>query len=56
MIIDINAYIGRWPFWPVRASTAAEVAAEFDKWHIDAAAISSTRGIFVNCADGNHER
>ena len=55
MIIDINAYIGKWPFWPVRASTAAEVASEFDEWHIDAAAICSTRGIFVNCADGNHE-
>jgi len=55
MIIDMNAYIGKWPFWPVRASSASEVAGDLDGWRIDAAAICSTRCIFVNCADGNRE-
>ena len=55
MIIDINAYIGKWPYWPVRASSASEVAGELQDWKIDAAAICSTRSIFVNCADGNRE-
>ncbi len=55
MIIDINAYIGKWPYWPVRASSPADVAGELNEWRIDAAAICSTRGIFVNCADGNRE-
>lgn len=45
MIFDVNAFIGKWPFWPVP-----------DGVHpVDRAAVCSTRGVFVNCEDGNCE-
>jgi predicted TIM-barrel fold metal-dependent hydrolase len=55
MIIDINAFIGNWPYWPVRATTAQDLVAELSGWHIDRAAICSTRSLFVNWEDGNRE-
>jgi uncharacterized protein len=55
MILDINAFIGKWPYWPSRVTTAEETAAEFTAWGIAEAAICSTRGVFVNWQDGNAE-
>ena len=55
MILDINGFIGRWPFWPLRVSGAAEVAEQMRQWGIERAAICSTRSLFVHCADGNAE-
>jgi uncharacterized protein len=55
MILDINAFIGKWPYWPVRATSAAEVAAELEGWGIERAAICSTRSLFVDWEDGNRE-
>lgn len=55
MIFDMNAFIGKWPYWPVRASTAAEVGEALAGWGIDCAAICSTRSIFVHWDDGNCE-
>lgn len=55
MIFDVNAFIGKWPYWPVRSSTAEEVQAELRGWGIDGAAICSTRSLFVNYEDGNVE-
>ena len=55
MIYDANAFIGKWPYWPVRSSSASEVAAELKGWSIDRAAICSTRSVFVNWEDGNLE-
>ena len=55
MIFDINAFIGKWPYWPVRSGSAAEVAEELADWGIDRAAICSTRSIFVHWDDGNCE-
>ena len=55
MIYDVNAYIGKWPYWPVRSSSSAEVAGELTGWGIDRAAICSTRSIFVHWDDGNCE-
>jgi predicted TIM-barrel fold metal-dependent hydrolase len=55
MIIDINAFIGKWPYWPVRSTASEEVAAELKGWRIDRAAICSTRSIFVHWEDGNRE-
>jgi predicted TIM-barrel fold metal-dependent hydrolase len=55
MIIDINAFIGKWPYWPVRATSPAEVAGELQGWGIDRAAICSSRGLFVDWEDGNRE-
>ena len=55
VIFDINAFIGKWPYWPVRSTRAAEVAQELAGWRIDRAAICSTRSIFVHWDDGNCE-
>jgi len=51
----MNAYIGKWPYWPVRSGSAGEVAQELTGWGIDRAAICSTRSIFVHWDDGNCE-
>jgi len=55
MTIDIHAYIGKWPYWPVPVSTASEVVNVMDTCCIDRAVITSTRSLFVNWRDGNRE-
>jgi predicted TIM-barrel fold metal-dependent hydrolase len=55
MIVDANAFIGKWPYWPVRSSTADELLDSLHKVRVDVAAICSTRSVFVNCQDGNDE-
>ncbi len=55
MIVDVHAYIGKWPYWPVPHSSAAEIAAVMRETGIDCAAISSTRGLFTSWLDGNAE-
>jgi hypothetical protein len=55
MIYDANAFIGKWPYWPVRSSSPVEVTHELTGWEIDRAAICSTRSVFVNWEDGNAE-
>jgi len=48
MIFDVNAFIGKWPYWPVPSANLRD-------WKIDRAAICSTRSVFVNWEDGNCE-
>ena len=55
MIFDANAYIGKWPYWPLRSTEADDVARELAGWRIERAAVCSTRSIFVNWEDGNRE-
>lgn len=55
MILDANAFIGKWPYWPVAVSDPSDVIAELQSIEIDSAAICSTRSVFVNWEDGNHE-
>jgi predicted TIM-barrel fold metal-dependent hydrolase len=55
MIIDINSFIGQWPYWPVRSASPSQVTAELAAWNIDRAAVCSTRSVFVNWEDGNRE-
>lgn len=55
MIIDCHAYIGKWPYWPVPASSPGEVAALAARARIDRAVVTSTRSLFVSWADGNRE-
>jgi predicted TIM-barrel fold metal-dependent hydrolase len=55
MILDINAYFGRWPYWPVPCSTPAEVVGAMDACGIGRAVVTSTRGLFVSWHDGNCE-
>jgi predicted TIM-barrel fold metal-dependent hydrolase len=55
MILDINAFIGKWPYWPVPASSSNDVADVLAGAAIDRAAICSTRSVFVHWDDGNCE-
>jgi hypothetical protein len=55
MIIDANAFIGKWPYWPVEHSEASDVVASMRTLEVEAAAACSTRSIFVNWQDGNDE-
>ena len=51
----MNAFIGKWPYWPVASSSVAEVASELHEYQIQAAAVCSTRSVFVHWEDGNCE-
>jgi hypothetical protein len=55
VIFDANAFIGKWPYWPIAATTGAEVSALLTEWGIAQAAVCSTRSLFVNWEDGNVE-
>jgi predicted TIM-barrel fold metal-dependent hydrolase len=55
MVVDVNAFIGKWPYWPVPASTPAAAVSRFSQWGIDRACICSTRSLFVHWEDGNRE-
>ena len=55
MIFDANAFIGKWPYWPVASSSAHDVIDELHRYKIEKAAVCSTRSVFVNWEDGNRE-
>jgi predicted TIM-barrel fold metal-dependent hydrolase len=55
MIVDICAYFGRWPYWPIDTCTPSEVIEELNHCGIDSAAVCSTRGLFVGWEEGNLE-
>lgn len=55
MVLDVNAFIGKWPYWPVPAASPGSVAQKLVEWGIERACICSTRSLFVNWNDGNVE-
>ena len=55
MIIDLCAYFGKWPYWPIDVSTPSEVVKELDHCGIDRAVVLSIRGLFVGWEEGNLE-
>jgi len=56
MIIDVNAYLGHWPFRQLRHNTAAGLLRLMDKHGIDMAVVSSASAIFYkNSQAGNEE-
>jgi uncharacterized protein len=55
MVVDVNAFIGKWPYWPVPYSTPETAVSKFSQWGIDHACICSTRSLFVHWEDGNRE-
>lgn len=54
-VLDVNAFIGKWPYWPVPVTGPGEVARKLTEWGIERACICSTRSLFVNWEDGNVE-
>jgi len=56
MIIDLNAYVGHWPFRRLPARTADEVVRLMDRAGIDVAAVSSISStLYTDPHDGNLE-
>ena len=56
MIIDINAYLGHWPFRQLRHNTASGLLRLMDRHGIDVAVVSSLSSIFYkNAQAGNEE-
>ena len=55
MIIDFNAYIGRWPYWPNRYMSEQGLLELMDRHDVDRAVVTSTRGIMIDPHEGNDE-
>jgi len=56
MIIDMNAYLGHWPFRRLRYNAAPELLDLMDEKGIDRACVSSASAIFFkNSQAGNEE-
>jgi len=56
MIVDLNAYLGHWPFRQLRHNTAGGLLKLMDRHGIDLAVVSSLSAIFYkNCHAGNEE-
>jgi len=56
MIIDVNAYLGRWPFMPLKYETAKDILALMDRAGIDKAVVTSLNSVFYyNYEAGNFE-
>lgn len=56
MIIDVNAYLGHWPFRQLRHNTVSGLLKLMDENSIDKAVVSSINSIFYkNCHAGNEE-
>ncbi|HOJ11751.1 MAG TPA: amidohydrolase family protein, partial [Clostridiales bacterium] len=56
MFIDVNTYIGHWPFRQVGNNTAEELVKLMDEEGIDMACVSNINSIFYrNVQDGNEE-
>ena len=55
MIIDINGYCGKWPYWKPKYDGIEDLIHIMDAHRIQSAAICSTRGIFLDWIEGNEE-
>ena len=56
MLIDVNTYIGHWPFRQIRNNTPEGLVELMDKYGIDVSCVSSTNAIFYKDSQkGNEE-
>lgn len=56
MLIDINAYIGNWPYWALRGNTLGEMLKRMNNFGVDMAAVSNLNGLFyVDAQKANEE-
>ena len=54
MKIDSYAYIGFWPYWPIKTRSVSDLIGLMDKWSIDKAVVSSLRSVFAVDVDGGN--
>lgn len=56
MLIDINAYVGHWPFMQVKYNTCEALSQRMDKFGVDISVISNLNGLFYkNTQSANQE-
>lgn len=56
MLIDINAYVGHWPFMQLKYNTCEALGRRMDKFGVDISVISNLNGIFYkNTQSANQE-
>jgi len=56
MVIDVNAYIGHYPFRKIKYKTAADLVGQMDKYGIDKCCVASLHAIYYkDCMEGNYE-
>jgi len=55
VIIDFNAYVGKWPYWPNRYMSEQGLLELMDRHGVDLAVVTSTRGIMIDPQEGNDE-
>lgn len=55
MRIDINAFFGHWPYWPLPATGGDDLLRLMDRHAIDRAAVTSLRGLFGDWPTANAE-
>ncbi len=55
MIVDINAFYGNWPYWPLRKNSVCDMLAAMDRYGIRRAFLASLRAIFTDTQAGNAE-
>ncbi|MEX2574404.1 MAG: hypothetical protein WD317_08905 [Balneolaceae bacterium] len=56
MLIDINAYIGHWPFRQLRGNTLDALVERMNRFGVDQAVVANINGIFYKASDfGNRE-
>jgi len=56
MIIDVNAYIGHYPFRSLKYHTADELVALMDKYRIAKSCVASLNAVYYrDCMQGNYE-
>ncbi|MBM3800860.1 MAG: hypothetical protein FJW26_00965 [Acidimicrobiia bacterium] len=54
-MIDINGFLGAWPYWDVTHRTPEQLTALMDRNGIDMLAVCATRSIFSDWRVGNEE-
>jgi predicted TIM-barrel fold metal-dependent hydrolase len=55
LIIDVNAYMGLWPYWKVKTTTPEALVEVARNVGVDRLVVTSNRGIFYDCDEGNQE-
>jgi hypothetical protein len=56
MLIDINAYVGHWPFMQFKYNTCDALGQRMDRFGTDVSVISNLNGIFYkNTQSANQE-
>lgn len=55
MIVDVNSYLGCWPYWKINVTTGDGLVKLMDRFGVDEAVVASTRSVFYDYAEGNEE-